>query len=191
MLLQQALLPLLLPPSISPRLACPRCEAAGGADTKLVRAQSLEAELALAVSKEAYEEAATLRDELATLGMESELGVLQANAEFYRCFTDSDAKAMRNLWAQDGLVTCTHPGHAPMTGWSSVIASWEQIFSGDSEMKIEADDIHCEVQGNLAYVTCKELITPGSGKMAAVNVFRRQGDDSWRMVVHHAGPIMV
>lgn len=191
MLLTHSVLPLLLPAISDPRLACPRCDAAGGADTKLVRAQSLEAELAQAVSNEAYEEAAALRDELAALGMESELGVLQANAEFYRCFTESDAKAMRNLWAPDGLVTCTHPGHAPVTGFSSVIASWEQIFSGDGEMKIEADDIHCEVQGNLGYVSCKELIKPGSGKMAAINVFRRQKDDSWRMVVHHAGPIMV
>ena len=81
--------------------------------------------------------------------------------------------------------------HATTIGWAPVIASWEQIFAGDTEMDIEPDDIHCEVQGSLGYVSCKEVINTGGGKMAAINIFRRQEDGGWRMAAHHAGPIML
>ena len=61
--------------------------AAAGA---LSRAQNLESLLSLAVQTERYEEAARLRDELASLGVDTELAVLEANNQFYRSFSDAD-----------------------------------------------------------------------------------------------------
>ena len=64
--------------------------AAAGA---LSRAQNLESLLSLAVQTERYEEAARLRDELASLGVDTELAVLEANNQFYRSFSDADLQA--------------------------------------------------------------------------------------------------
>ena len=68
-------------------LRCSEEEPAAGA---LSRAQNLESLLSLAVQTERYEEAARLRDELASLGVDTELAVLEANNQFYRSFSDAD-----------------------------------------------------------------------------------------------------
>ena len=70
-------------------LRCSEDEAAGA----LSRAQNLESLLSLAVQTERYEEAARLRDELASLGVDTELAVLEANNQFYRSFSDADLQA--------------------------------------------------------------------------------------------------
>ena len=86
-----------------PRRALLRCSAteepAAGA---LSRAQNLESLLSLAVQTERYEEAARLRDELASLGVDTELAVLQANNQFYRSFSDADlqVRAVAHAHAQ-------------------------------------------------------------------------------------------
>jgi ketosteroid isomerase-like protein len=185
-----ALLPLLLPP---PR-AAPRCEERDlepVESTPLARAQTLETMLSLAVATEQYEEAARLRDELASLGLEQELAVLQANDRFYRCFSGSDLQAMDELWATQGLVTCTHPGHPPLSDREAIMTSWAQIFRDGSKMEVRATDVQCSVAGKLAFCACLEKIEPGNAKMACVNIFARQDDGSWSMVVHHAGPVLV
>ena len=71
-------------------LRCSEEETAAGA---LSRAQNLESLLSLAVQTERYEEAARLRDELASLGVDTELAVLEANNQFYRSFSDADLQA--------------------------------------------------------------------------------------------------
>lgn len=73
-----------------PRRALLRCSEAEPAAGALSRAQNLESLLSLAVKTERYEEAARLRDELASLGVDTELAVLQANNQFYRSFSDAD-----------------------------------------------------------------------------------------------------
>jgi hypothetical protein len=179
-----------------PRRALLRCSEAEPAAGALSRAQNLESLLSLAVKTERYEEAARLRDELASLGVDTELAVLQANNQFYRSFSDADLQvratahmlfllcakpqppprhppppfvctqcvrsaralspraslaghgravgldhfglqppvhtiwlqAMDELWAPEGVVTCTHPGHAPLNGREDIMASWQSIL---------------------------------------------------------------
>ena len=74
---------------VFPRRALLRCSEDSAAGD-LSRAQNLESLLSLAVQTERYEEAARLRDELASLGVDTELAVLQANNQFYRSFSDAD-----------------------------------------------------------------------------------------------------
>ena len=78
---------LLLTPA--PPRAAVRCEDSVDSSTPLSRAQTLETMLSLAVATEQYEEAARLRDELASLGVDTELAVLQANDKFYRSASTS------------------------------------------------------------------------------------------------------
>jgi hypothetical protein len=55
--------------------------------------------------------------------------VLAANLEFYRAFTTRDLGAMDMIWARRAAVLCTHPGWTPLSGRSTVMASWHDILS--------------------------------------------------------------
>ena len=147
------------------------------------------------MADEAYDRAATLRDELQTLRMDTELGALLANSAFYSAFSESDSERMCNLWVEDDSkrVMCAHPGHKPLYGHSAVSKSWGDILAGNtgSGMTIEPRDVHCSVTDRIAVITCLECVAGADeGRLFATNVFEQQEDSSWRMLVHHAGPIM-
>ena len=61
-------------------------------------------------------------------------------------------------------------------------------------VKLSCEDVRIAVSGDLAWVTCVEVITPFGGdstsdsaRMQATNLFGRVGDQ-WRLVHHHASP---
>ena len=69
--------------------------------------------------------------------------------------------------------------------------SWHEIFtSEEDDMVTTADSVRCRVSGTVARVSCLEVLQPGEGSLAATNIFERQGG-RWRIVLHHAGPLMV
>ena len=41
---------------------------------------------------------------------------------------------MDELWAPEGVVTCTHPGHAPLNGREDIMASWQSILGAGAGM---------------------------------------------------------
>lgn len=94
-----------------PRRALLRCSEAEPAAGALSRAQNLESLLSLAVKTERYEEAARLRDELASLGVDTELAVLQANNQFYRSFSDADLQVRATAHMLSSL--CAKPQPPP------------------------------------------------------------------------------
>ena len=147
-------------PCAFPRRALLRCGEEEPPAGALSRAQNLESLLSLAVQTERYEEAARLRDELASLGVDTELAVLQANDRFYRCFSEADVQAMEELWAAEGVVTCTRPGHAPINGKAEIMASWRSILGAGAAISIRATAVQCSVQGSLGFVTCVEQVDP-------------------------------
>jgi hypothetical protein len=65
--------------------------------------------------------------------------VLDANATFYRAFTDGDYAAMSELWAQRAPVTCFHPAARALIGRSAVLDTWSQILGGPSRLKLRCD----------------------------------------------------
>ena len=195
-------------------LRCSEEEPEPAAAGALSRAQNLESLLSLAVQTERYEEAARLRDELASLGVDTELAVLEANNQFYRSFSDADLQArvaahacalalrtlcatqalspsnrpgtplcthavrtqcacaasarlsrrqwascgpsttlgcslryiwlqaMDELWAPEGVVTCTHPGHAPLNGREEIMASWQSILGAGARVSSRTLTLH-------------------------------------------------
>lgn len=157
------------------------------AEQPFAKLKRLERELDMAIREERYGVAASLRDELSMLKMDGELGVLSANADFYRFFSEHDMDGMENLWLDVPEAACIHPGHPPLQGYDIIIESWRKIFEGDA-FEIEAENVRCRVSGGIAYVTCLEKI--GNNRLAATNVFE-ESEGSWKLVVHQAGPCMV
>lgn len=151
----------------------------------------LERELREAVASEEYESAARLRDARAELILDAEVAVLAANAAFYRAFNRQDEAAMAALWSNSRPNVCaTHPGHAPIFGLAEVMDSWRDIFSV-SPLRVEPSEIRTQLLGGgSACVTCMEELSPGEGKLSAVNVFALEPDGRWALVHHQAGPLM-
>ncbi len=114
--------------------------------------------------------------------------VLDANATFYRAFTDGDYAAMSELWAQRAPVTCFHPAARALIGRSAVLDTWRQILGGPSRLKLRCDQPVVRVVGETAIVICYEGSNDEPAHLAATNVFVLE-DGRWRMVHHHAGPI--
>jgi ketosteroid isomerase-like protein len=118
-----------------------------------------------------------------------------ANARFYRAFEALDLRAMDEVWAHGPHVKCVHPGWPLLTGWESVRASWEAIFSNTQEMSFTLTDVCVTDVGDLAWVTCTENILSetdgrvGVTSILATNLFER-ADGGWRMVHHHASHVL-
>jgi ketosteroid isomerase-like protein len=118
----------------------------------------------------------------------AQAAVLDANASFYRAFTDGDFAAMSEIWAQRTPVTCLHPGARAVVGRSAVLDTWRQILGGPSRLKLRCDQAVVLVTGETAIVTGYEGSNDDPAHLAATNVFVLE-DGHWRMVHHHAGPI--
>ena len=101
---------------------------------------------------------------------------------------------MSDLWRADGdSVVCSHPGFPPVIGHSRIMSSWKQVFSGIDD-QIQPLDVHVRLLqgGASALVTCTEQIgDSSSSKLIATNLFEKSNDGRWRMILHHAGPLMV
>src|SRR5260370_8956526 len=69
----------------------------------------------------------------------TERDVLEANAIFYKAFSDGDYAAMAALWAARAPVACLHPAARALIGRSPVLESWKQILAGPSPFKLRYD----------------------------------------------------
>jgi len=119
--------------------------------------------------------------------------VTGANEAFYAAFEAADLDRMAACWAQDDTVCCIHPGSDLIVGWPRVSRSWAAVFVGSARLQFFLTDVDVHVDGDTAVVTCAENVLAGAelsaGKVLATNVFRRV-DGEWRMVLHHASPVL-
>jgi ketosteroid isomerase-like protein len=118
----------------------------------------------------------------------TEAAILDANATFYRAFTDGDYAAMSELWALRAPAVCLHPGARALMGRRQVLDSWRQILGGTSRFELRCDRPVVRCAGDAAIVICYEANGDQPAHLAATNVFVLE-DGHWRMVHHHAGPI--
>ncbi len=112
--------------------------------------------------------------------------VIEANQAFYDAFNARDLASMGALWAEGVPVACVHPGWAAVQGRATVLATWEAIMANPDQPRIIAGAAEAHVEGDLAWVLCRELVT--GAPLAATNVFTRQ-DGAWRLVHHHSSPV--
>ncbi len=115
-----------------------------------------------------------------------ELDVLEANAAFYRAFSERDAAAMGGLWARRAPVACVHPGWDALDGRDEVLRSFADILGSPNAPHIECTLASAHVLGEVAYVVCHELLP--DARLVATNVFVHE-DGAWRLVHHQATPV--
>ena len=117
-----------------------------------------------------------------------------ANASFYAAFNKRDIEAMKNVWGRDVNATCVHPGWPPLTGFESILNSWEGIFKNSGNMEVQISEVRVLASSDLAWVSCIEKLytIAESGVLASkvfsTNLFHLE-DDVWKMVMHHASPV--
>jgi ketosteroid isomerase-like protein len=115
-----------------------------------------------------------------------ELEVLEANEAFYRIFDARDVQAMERLWAERHPVACIHPGWDALVGREEVLESWRKILESGGAPHVSASRAEAHVLGDVAFVTCHEVLE--GGRLVATNVFVSEGG-AWKMVHHQAGPM--
>ncbi len=127
----------------------------------------------------------------ATVGVVTIADVLAANQAFYDAHEARDLDAMRAVWEHDDRVVCVHPGWPILRTWPVVEESWRRIFTGPGNNQFILTNEAVAIHDDLAWVTLDEnLVDAGAtGTVAATNLFAL-GDDGWKLVVHHAGPVM-
>jgi uncharacterized protein (TIGR02246 family) len=126
--------------------------------------------------------------------MAEEDRVREVNDRFYQAITATDIDAMDDIWMDDALSVCVHPGREAVFGYPAIRESWTVIFSNDNSMSIACGNERVAIAGDIAWVSCGETITVttpeglGAAAAQATNVFRRV-DGKWRMVLHHASGV--
>ncbi|KAF7080897.1 hypothetical protein CFC21_084894 [Triticum aestivum] len=158
----------------------------------VVDEETLRHDLETAIEEEDYGRAARLRDELRHLREDGRSSLLAANTRFYDAFRDGDLAAMHAVWAKGEHVYVVHPSAGRISGYETVMRSWEMVCDADHEFPLRFDlqDVEVHVKGDIGYVTCLEMVkTRGSGgswgKQLATNVFEKVAGE-WLMCVHHA-----
>jgi ketosteroid isomerase-like protein len=124
-------------------------------------------------------------------------GVEAANAGLYRAVETGDLDLMEAVW-DEGDVVCVHPGAETLRGRGTVLRSWAAVMVASEYMQFFLTDVKVDVTGDTAVVTCTENVLTGvegdqtsfqAGRAVATNVFRRR-PGGWRLVVHHASPVL-
>jgi ketosteroid isomerase-like protein len=126
---------------------------------------------------------------------EDSKAVSRANLAFYRAFERLDLDAMSRVWLRAPFVKCIHPGGETLTGYEAVMASWKTIFDNTESIRFSVHDIDVRVVGDLAWVSLTEAVDTGFSAhergttVAATNLYERR-EDSWKLVLHHASPML-
>lgn len=121
-----------------------------------------------------------------------ETAVAAANLAFYRALEARSLADMDQVWLRSDSASCVHPGWHRLDGWEEVRRSWENIFANSRPWAVSCEDVRIGVAGDVAWVTCVEVITPFGGgaaedaaRMQATNLFGRL-DGAWLLIHHHA-----
>ncbi len=125
-------------------------------------------------------------------------GLVAANADFYAEFERLDLDGMAARWEQSDDVWCVHPGGELLRGWPAVRRGWAAIFANTPYPQFIVTDVAARLDGALGAVTCTENVISaagggeaalGGGRVLATNLLSWRGG-AWRMVAHHASPVL-
>lgn len=122
---------------------------------------------------------------------EQETAVREANNRFYDALERGDMGLMSEVWVRSEDLVCAHPGRVPLRGWDQVMASWEAILGSGGNPQVIITEEEVTLRDDVAWVTATENMISGghTGAATALNVFEYDGE-RWRMVVHHAAPVL-
>ena len=113
--------------------------------------------------------------------MDDEQAVLRANGAFYTAFASADFTTMTEVWAHDDGIACIHPGWDVLTGYHDVMESWRTILEGGAAPRISCRAARAFLFGDVAFVTCNEMVN--GGLLIATNVFvLKDGGGAWSTI---------
>lgn len=131
--------------------------------------------------------------------------ITELNAELYSAVETGDMDRLAGVWIEDpysASVTCIHPGWPPLRGRDEVLRSFAVIMANTAYIQFFLTDVHVEVTGDMAVLTCAENILTSvgedddaassrlaGGRVVATNVFRRTSG-GWRLWLHHGSPVI-
>jgi uncharacterized protein (TIGR02246 family) len=125
--------------------------------------------------------------------------VEEVNADFYGAFERGDLDAMTQIWLDDPDTVCIHPGNTPLRGASAITRSWALIMANATYIQFFLTDVETTIHEDVASVTCTENVLTADehtdessfigARAVATNVFVRT-DDTWRLWIHHASPVI-
>lgn len=98
---------------------------------------------------------------------------------------------MSDLWERSDRTVCTHPGWASLRGWAAISSSFAALFQNDQNLQFILTEARIEVVGDAAWVAVDENILGDQtgATVAALNLFARDAEGRWRMVVHHGSVV--
>ena len=109
---------------------------------------------------------------------------------FYEAFMHADIDVMAALWADENVV-CVHPGTGVITGYESVIRSWQHILEGAAQMQIRYHVENKVMTDELAVHMVVEEMVNNNRVMAVViatNVYKKF-KNGWLMTAHHGSVV--
>lgn len=118
-----------------------------------------------------------------------------AENAFYSAIHRGDIEAFMAVWSEDEEILCILPGGPRIIGYNDIRETWRHILENDQRFGIRVDH---QVVLSGALVTVHNLqvtvtLTNDQGvqrvPVLATNIFSR-GPSGWRLMVHHASPIM-
>lgn len=113
-----------------------------------------------------------------------------AETAFYEAFINCDLSTMKQLWAEVDVV-CVHPGSGAITGYESIMSSWEYILDDTALPDIQINVLKQTMTDSLAVFVVEEYISTGENSavvILATNVYQKF-DGGWLMTEHHSSVI--
>lgn len=95
---------------------------------------------------------------------------------------------MKDVWDKTDEVICIHPSATRIYSYDLIIASWEQIFSGQEGLSIVINEPVYILKQDTAIHYVKEELFVGESNVASIlatNIYQ-QTDEGWKMIAHHA-----
>lgn len=117
-----------------------------------------------------------------------------AEDAFYDAFEEGDIDKMMGTWAEGDDIVCVQPMHEQIQGRAAVRHSWEQVFSAGIDIEIEIHHKQWIETANTAIHIVHQLLTFGNNHaqqppaLIATNIYLRDEEHGWHLVVHHASP---
>ncbi len=117
-------------------------------------------------------------------------------AAFYAAFEVRSLDAMMAVWASDDSIACIHPMAAPLNGRAAVAAGWRSMFEAAGQFSVQVEVAHQIRETSQVVRIVREYLVIGQETeprppILATNVYRKEADGGWRMVLHHASPLQV
>lgn len=102
---------------------------------------------------------------------------------------------MRAVWLGADSVSCAQPLEGIVSGYESVMDSWQLLFARGKPAVVDVEEISVNVKPNVAWVVVKQQVDAvrGSdtigGTRIVTNIFQKR-KGRWKMVHHHASPVL-